>query len=310
MGHTSLYLKEIRAKLEVLPSIWSAHHDTRVTRSHLHTTGSSLLSSCRHISNMANKALSERVKRLKQSHLKESKLREAIKAYCDEQSKPAHLRKGAHTIAHEYGIPHQYKTITNRYNGGRSNAEMHEAQQKLKPSEEQVLINFLNESAERGFPQDLTQITNVANLIRQSRLGTACEKVGESWVGRFLDRHREVLQTHWSKPLDTQRACVMNPEAKKEWFELVKKYVVDLGILPENLYGMDETGCPSSDQGTHKVVGGRGVKTLHKTGGADKENATALVTICADGTALHPTIIFKAKRFNGQWAKDNVSKAS
>jgi hypothetical protein len=62
---------------------------------------------------------------------------------------------------------------------------MHEAQQKLKPSEEQVLVNFLNESAERGFPQDLTQITNVANLIRQSRLGTACEKVGESWVGRF-----------------------------------------------------------------------------------------------------------------------------
>ena len=102
----------------------------------------------------------------------------------------------------------------------------------------------------------------------------------------------------------------MNPEAKREWFELVKKYVVDLGILPENLYGMDETGCPLSDQGTQKVVGGQGVKTMHETGGADRENVTALVMICVDGTALHPTIIFKAKRFNGQWANDNVSKAS
>jgi len=102
----------------------------------------------------------------------------------------------------------------------------------------------------------------------------------------------------------------MNPEAKRELFELVKKYVVDLGILPENLYGMDETGCPPSDQGTQKVVGSRGVKTMHKTEGADWENVTALVTICTDGTALHPTIIFKAKRFNGQWANDNVSKAS
>ena len=41
-----------------------------------------------------------------------------------------------------------------------------------------------------------------------------------------------------------------------------------------------------------KVVGGWGVKTMHRTGGADQENVTALVTICADGTALHPTIIF------------------
>ena len=75
---------------------------------------------------------------------------------------------------------------------------------------------------------------------------------------------------------------------------------MDVGILPENLYGMDETGCPPLDQGTQKVVGGRGVKTMHKTGGADWENVTALVTICADGTALHSNIIFKAKRFNGK----------
>ena len=85
---------------------------------------------------------------------------------------------------------------------------------------------------------------------------------------------------------------------------------MDVGILPENLYGMDEMGCPPSDQGNQKVVGGRGVKTMHKTGGADWDNVTALVTIWADGTALQPTIIFKVKRFNGQWANNNVSKPS
>ena len=102
----------------------------------------------------------------------------------------------------------------------------------------------------------------------------------------------------------------MNPKAKKGWFELVKKFVVDLGIKPENLYGMDETGCPASDQGTRKVVGGRGTKTQHKQGGADRENMTVIITICADGTALHPTIIFKAARFNSAWRENNVSKAS
>ena len=188
----------------------------------------------------------------------------------------------------------------NRYNEGRSTAVMHEDQQKLKPSKEQTLVNFLIESAECGFFQTLHQIKNFVNLIWQSRLGLECEKVRENWVGRFLDQHCEIIQTHWSKPLDTQCARAMNPQAKKQWFKLVKKYVVDVGILPENLYGMDETGCPPLDQGTQKVVGGRGVKTMHKTGGADWENVTALVMICADGTALHSNIIFKAKRFNGK----------
>jgi hypothetical protein len=92
-----------------------------------------------------------------------------------------------HKIAEEYGIPTQYKTITNRYNEGQSTAAMHEDQQKLKPSKEQTLVNLLIESVEHGFPQTLHQIENFVNWIQQSRLGLECEKVGESWVGRFLD---------------------------------------------------------------------------------------------------------------------------
>ncbi|KIJ34366.1 hypothetical protein M422DRAFT_137152, partial [Sphaerobolus stellatus SS14] len=38
-----------------------------------------------------------------------------------------------------------------------------------------------------------------------------------------------------------------------------------------------------------------GTKTQHKQGSANRENVTALVTICAEGTVLQPTIIFKHK---------------
>jgi hypothetical protein len=102
----------------------------------------------------------------------------------------------------------------------------------------------------------------------------------------------------------------MNPEAKKKWFELLEKFIIQAGIRPEDLYAMDETGCPPSDQGTERVVGGRGTKTQHKQGGADRENVTALATICADGTVLRPTIIFKGQNFMAKWAQDNVSGAS
>ena len=90
---------------------------------------------------MAKKALSECVKKAKQSQLKELKL-EAVDTYQCKQSKLVHLQKGAHKIAEEYGIPTQYKTITNWYNGGQSIAAIHGDQQKLKPSEEQTLVNF------------------------------------------------------------------------------------------------------------------------------------------------------------------------
>ena len=102
----------------------------------------------------------------------------------------------------------------------------------------------------------------------------------------------------------------MNPEAKKKWFELVEEFVVKAGIRPEDLYAMDETGCPPSDQGTEHVMGARGTRTQHKQGGANRENVTILITICADGTKLRPTIIFKGQNFMSKWGQDNVSKAS
>ncbi|KAF9221249.1 hypothetical protein BS17DRAFT_797243 [Gyrodon lividus] len=60
---------------------------------------------------------------------------------------------------------------------------------------------------------------------------------------------------------------------------------------------MDETGNTAGDQGTHHVIG--------RQGGADQENVTLIVTICADGSVLPPTVIFKAKKFLKKWGKNN-----
>ena len=237
-------------------------------------------------------------------------MQDVVHAYQLEQDKAENLRRGARIIAKEFGIENQWRTIINRHNGGRSIQEGHEDLQKLTPAEETVLVNFLNKSAARGFPQTPQNLANFANMIHRNCLGAKCEDVGESWAGRFLDHHWDILQTHWSKPLDTQRAHAMNLEAKKKWFELVEEFVVKLGIKPENLYGMDKTGCPLSDQGTERVIGECGAETQHTQGGADRENVTALVTICADRTVLRPTIIFKEKNFRSSWRNDNVSGAS
>jgi hypothetical protein len=90
----------------------------------------------------------------------------------------------------------------------------------------------------------------------------------------------------------------------------LKKKAIDRGIKKENMYGMDESGFPPLNQGTECIVGRQGAKMQHKLGNANHKNVTALVTICADGTALKPTIIFKGQNFLKDWGKDNVVNAS
>jgi hypothetical protein len=102
---------------------------------------------------------------------------------------------------------------------------------------------------------------------------------------------------HWSKPFDSQRGQCLNPTAVEEWFKLAKELLPDQDIQKENIYGMDESGFPPSDQGKQRVIGHRGAKIQHKQGGADRENVTAIITICADGTKLTLTIIYKGKNF-------------
>jgi len=89
----------------------------------------------------------------------------------------------------------------------------------------------------------------------------------------------------------TGRAHPLNKDAVKHWYELIKENVIDKGIKEHNIYSMDESRFPPTNQGVQCVVDHRGTKVQHKAGSANQENVTVLVTICVDGTALQPTII-------------------
>ena len=73
--------------------------------------------------------------------------------YTCEQEKPPHLRKHVRTIASEIGIAGQYKTIVNRYNGGRGRAEAHEDVQKLTRANRQSWYTLLRSLLNRDFPR-------------------------------------------------------------------------------------------------------------------------------------------------------------
>ncbi|KAJ2923330.1 hypothetical protein H1R20_g13763, partial [Candolleomyces eurysporus] len=255
---------------------------------------------------MVGRGLPVTVKKLQEAQDKEERLREAVKEYKD------HIAAGKKTSYRVVGKKYDVdkSTLQRQVEGkGQTMLEFNATKQKLTPHEESVLVRFILESADRGFPLRHRDIIQYANVLRHSRLGSTCEGVGEAWVYRFLDRHHEHLQPHWSKSLDTQRARSLNPDAVKSWFDLVEKFIVDAGIAPENIYGMDESGFPTAYAGKERVIGARGTKTQHKQGGADRENVTAVVTICADGTQTRPLLIFKGKNIKESWVKGNSINA-
>jgi hypothetical protein len=204
---------------------------------------------------MAKHALSEHVKSLKQHRAQESKLKLAILEYKTDKARPKENRQGGRAIAEKYGV----NRTTLIYHADQEDAptisEFNSQKQKLTVAEERVLVDFIKGSADHSFPLSHLAIQSYANAVIASRQGSSADPVGKQWIFRFLDRHHEELQTHWSKPLDMQRAKSLNPEAVKSWFDLVEEYIVNLGIPPENIYGMDESGFPPANQGPERVVG-------------------------------------------------------
>lgn len=236
-------------------------------------------------------------------------MEKALQMYRDEQEKEKKQQKSIRAIALECDVPNS--TLADRINGKQSMRQFNATKQKLTMAEEEVLTKLIAISSNCGIPFDHSTICRHANKIIQARLkdGEEFLPVGEHWIANFLERHHDTLKTYWSKSLDMKRARGLNQRAVDDWFDILHREIVEKGVLPENTFAMDESGFPPFDEGTRRVVGEVGKKMQYKQGNASRENVTALVTICADGSTLTPLIIFKAWALQARWTKRNVANA-
>lgn len=256
------------------PGSWVEAGQVESVTFSLLTFATSLLDLPEHPSTLADaskmaRALSNAVKTQKTAKKAEVNMKRAIEAYQHNVLKPKEVRLSDRAIADLHGV--NKDTLRRQATGGRSMAEFNASKQKLSPKEERVLVDHVLASADRGFPMSHAAIVAHANSILKSRGGELIS-TESNWSDKFATRHWDELQTYWSKALDRQRAQGLNETAVAEWFELVKEHIVDQDILPENVYGMDESGFVTSDTGRQKVFGRRGAKMQHKQGGADRDH--------------------------------------
>jgi len=260
------------------------------------------------------------------SEKQEEALTDAIKVYLENQQKPEDseerksLRKICKEVEEEWQEKKGYRnvrvardTVQRRLQGGRSCHQFNmETNSWLTTDEEKLLVIFCLDYAARGFPLNhRTLKLHVDNILR-ARLGNDFPEsgVGKNWTDRFVERQSNSLGRYWTAPLDTARGRAVNKTTNERWYNLLGDTIKKNNIEEDCIWAADETGFQPGGGVKERVIGPAHIKTQHQQRDGDRENITVMVTICADGDEIPPTVIYKGKTFSTAWHQANTLKAS
>jgi hypothetical protein len=133
---------------------------------------------------MVNIPQSNRVKSRAIMEDRVSAIRQAHKAYLEEQLKPVVAgikKKSLRAIAAEYDVPVQ--TLSDRVSGKHADAlEAFESRQLLNPQQERSLVELIQVLDEGAFPVNRSDIEGYANSILNRGHRGGDRSVGKRWV--------------------------------------------------------------------------------------------------------------------------------
>jgi hypothetical protein len=186
--------------------------------------------------------------------------------------------------------------------GLRTHAEAHVDQQKLSPAEEEVLVKWAKVLGRRGVPLTHSTLTTYAAEI----LG---KPIGESWAKRFLARHAD-LKVKATTSLEKCRAKALNPVAVAGFYDVLEAAVEEFGIKPEHTWNMDEKGVQLGIGAKVTAIIDRDQSTVYSVEDGNRELVTIIEAVCANGTALIPSVIFQGVRRNLEWGRQEKNPSS
>jgi hypothetical protein len=244
----------------------------------------------------------------------------AVKCYTTEQERtlaPGEKRKSTRQICKAVSDAHfaetgrrislAHNTLMRHAKGGVTLTQSNQQKSWLTPEEEKNIVNFTIEIAQCGFPLSPRRMREHCEAILRHRLGDKFPEggLGKDWSNRFITKHHDRLSMYWSSALDSSRGRAVNPVTNNEYFMLLKEAREKDNIPDELVYGADETGIQAGIGVTERVIGPAGAKIQHQQRSGARENITVLPTICADGTSLAPTVIYKGEAFQTKWLQEN-----
>ena len=207
-------------------------------------------------------------------------------------SKKISMRRAAQL----YNVP--YSTLRSRMMGATPAKEFRPKSHNLDAIEESVLVRYILDLDDRGFPPRLEDVEDMANYILASR---GKRRVGKLWSHRFVERTPE-LKTRFSRSYDFQRALCEDTKLIEDWFRLVTNMKAKYGIQDCDTWNFDETGfmmgiicgCMVVTRSDRK---GRGKKVQP----GNREWATAITCVNGEGRDIPPFLVVQGSYHLANW---------
>jgi hypothetical protein len=192
-------------------------------------------------------------------------------------------------------------TLAARLKGRKTRKDAHQGEKKLNDAAEEALVAWIKEMGRRGVPLHASTVAAHASVITG-------QTVGECWVRRFRERHPDI-KVKWTTGLEKCRAQALNQTAVEEFYDTLQDLVETYNIPEENIYNMDEKGIQLGMGKRVRAFVDRGQDCVYQVEDGDRELVTVLECVCADGSAIPPSVVFKGTRRNLEWGRDNHCKA-
>jgi 4-hydroxybenzoate polyprenyltransferase len=195
-----------------------------------------------------------------------------------------------------YGVPKS--TLSNRLHGSQPHAIAHEAHQRLTPDQEVLLVDWILDLDSLGFPPSPARTLDMARRILAMNKDT--KPLGKDWVQKFKQRHPRVTSCI-GKKIDAKRIQGTQPDAIREFYDRFEATQINYGVIPENIWNMDEHGIALGICTNSIVLAASGKKHTKVQAPENREWVTIIETISALGRKTRPVIIFKGKNPQSSW---------
>lgn len=218
----------------------------------------------------------------------------AIQALQNDPELPVRL------AARTYKVPET--TLRRRRKDIPSRADTIPNRRKLTDEEEIHLIQHIFDLDSRAQPPRLRDVEAMANRLLELRHDIP---VGRNWVASFIKRHPE-LATRLSRQIDYQRVQCEDPDKYQAWFDLVRNTIAKYSLQNADIYNFDETGFAMGIISSEMVVtSSERHQKGRKVQQGNKQWATLIECICADGSSIPPFVIVAGKTHLSSWYEDS-----
>ena len=188
-----------------------------------------------------------------------------------------------------------------RVTGPRSNG--YAQQQAISPQQELELVRYIKTLTKRGLPPTREMIRNFSSEV-------AHQQLSESWVTRFINRHKIHLISKWTSAMDRTRHLADSELKYRLYFKLLHQKITEYHLEAQDIYNIDEKGFLIGLIGRSKRIFSRRqwekkeVRASLQDG--SREFLTVLACCCADGSSLPPSLIYAAANgaIRSSWVED------